>query len=250
MTYRLLLLCALLVLPASRLRAQPAARAAFASDEAAAQHKARFVAAVQKAGFRRPADTYYYKYRIDITKEAALRRARLDLREMERGVLCGAPGYQEASLLADLVVRGTVVSVVTDSSRRVCYHSTYKVRVAETWQGLAADTLTFREMSGPLGKGRVSYFGAPQIVVGEEAILHLMYIDFAEIQEAEKLGLTNCVTNAAPGALLLLLHTPVQGDWVLSSDGRRRVVALADLRRNLRRIAALLDKEHFYQKAF
>lgn len=251
----LLLLAALLggAFCGSGLHAQPTtARAAFASDEAAARHKADFVAAVRKAGVRRPADNYYYKYRIDVTQEAALLRAGLDLRELERSIRIDGPGgYEESSLFADLVVRGTVLSLVTDSSRRVCYHSRYRVRVAETWQGRPADTVTVRLYSGPLGSlGNVTFAEAPRIEVGEEAILHLGYVDFTEDEEAKKSALSICANNAAPGDFGLLLASPVRGEWVLDHYGQRQLVKLADLRRNLQRIAAILDKEHFYQKAF
>lgn len=235
------------------LRAQPStAQAAFASDEAAARHKAAFVAAVHKAGFRRPAENYYYKYRIDVTRETALRREGLDLRDLERSIRIDGPGGpQESSLFADLVVRATVISLVTDSSRGVCYHSAYRVRVAETWQGKAADTVTVRLFGGPLGSfGNVNYAEAPRIEVGEDAILHLRCVDFAEDKEAKKQGLTTCANNAVLGDFGLLLASPVRGEWVLDHYGQRPVAKLADLRRNLRRIAEILDKEHFYQKAF
>ena len=232
--------------------AQLPARAAFTSDEAAARHQAAFVAAVRMAGLRRPAENYYYKYRIDVTKEAALRRAGLDLREMERRIRIDGPGgFQESSLLADLVVRGTVLSLVTDSSRGVCYHSRYRVRVAETWQGRPADTVTVRVYSGPLGTlGNVTIAESPHIEVGEEAILHLLYVDFTEDEEAKKRGLSFCANNAAPGDFGLLLASPIRGEWVLDHYGQRPLAKLADLRRDLRRIAAILDKEHFHQKAF
>ena len=47
-----------------------------------------------------------------------------------------------------------------------------------------------------------------------------------------------------------MLASPVQGEGVLSGYDQRTVTPLADLRRNLQRIAAILDKEHFYQKVF
>ncbi len=245
-----LLLGALLAVQPAR--AQLPARAAFASDEAAARHRAAFVAAVRAAGLRRPAENYYYKYRIDVTREAALRRVGLDLREMERNIrIDGAPGYQEASLFADLVVRGKVLSLVTDSSRRVCYHSRYRVRVAETWQGRPADTVTVRLVTGPIGDTPgFTFSGAPHLEVGEEAILHLSYVDFAAHEEAQKMGSYFGANNAAPGDFQVLLASPVQGEQVLSGHDQRTLNPLADLRRDLQRIAAILDKEHFYQKAF
>ena len=42
----------------------------------------------------------------------------------------------------------------------------------------------------------------------------------------------------------------MRGEWVLDHYGQRPLAKLADLRRNLRRIAEILDKEHFYQKEF
>ncbi|MDO7854015.1 hypothetical protein [Hymenobacter convexus] len=234
-------------------RAQPTtARAAFASDEAAARHKAAFAVAVRKAGFKRPADGYYYKSRIDVTKEADLRRAGIDLRAMERFIrIDGAAPYEESSLFADVVVRGTVLRLVTDSSRNVCYHSRYTIRVAETWQGRPADTVVVRLVTGPIGDGLgITYAGAPRIKVGEDAIFHLRYVDFAADEETKKLGSPFGTNNATPGDFLLMLASPVQGEGVLSSHDQRTVTPLADLRRRLRSIAAILDKEHFYQKEF
>ncbi|GAA4033759.1 hypothetical protein GCM10022409_17580 [Hymenobacter glaciei] len=243
----LLLGTLLAVGPAS---AQLAPRAAFASDEAAARHKAAFVAVVNKAGFKRPADGYYYKNRIDVTKEAALRRVGIDLRAMERSLrIDGAAPYEESSLFADLVVRGTVLSLVTDSSRGVCYHSRYQIRVTETWQGRPADTVTVRLVTGPIGESLgITYSGAPRIQVGEDVILHLNYVDFAAYEENRKFG--GCANNAAPGDFMVMLASPVQGKGVLSGYDQRTVTSLADLRRDLQRFAAILDKEHFYQKEF
>jgi len=227
------------------------ASGAFASAEAAARHRAGFAAAVRKAGLKRPADGYYYKYRIDVTREAALRRAGVDLRELERFIRIDGPGsYQESSLYADVVVRGTVLSIVTDSSRRVCYHSTFRVRVAEVWQGQPTDTITVRLANGPLGTGRVHFGETANLHVGEDVVLHASYVDFAQFAEVKKLGLNTCANNAAPGDFTVLLATPLRGNEVLSGDGLRPVAKLADLRRNLRHLAAILDKEHFYQKVF
>ena len=239
------------LLAARPARAQLPARAVFASDEAAARHKAAFAAAVRKAGMARPVD-YYYKYRIDVTQLAALRRAGLDLRRLERGIrIDGPPPYEESSLFADLVVRGTVFSLATDASRRVCFHSRYRVRVAETWQGRPADTVTVQLATGPIGNTLgFTFSGAPQLAVGQELILHLTYFDFAVHEEARKLGLANCINNAAPGDFQVLLASPVQGEQVLSGHDQRTLTPLADLRRNLRRVAEILDKEHFYLKAF
>lgn len=240
------------LLAARPARAQLPARAAFASDEAAARHKAAFGAAVRKAGFHRPADGYYYKYRIDVTQEAALRRAGLDLREMERSIRIDGPGgFQEESLFADAVVLGTVVSVTTDSSRRACYHSRYKVRVDETWQGPPRDTVMVQLITGPIGNtGGITFSQAPRVDVGQRVILHLRYVDFDAHAEASKRGFSMCANNAKPGDFVPTLASPVRGDQVMEDTGQHPVVKLADLRRNLKRIAAILDKEHFYQKAF
>ena len=240
------------LLPARPVLAQRPAQAAFATAEAAARHQAAFAAAVHKAGFKRPADGYYYKYRIDVTKEAALRRAGIDLRAMERSIrIDGAAPYEESSLFADLVVRGTVLSLVTDSSRGACYHSYYKIRVAETWQGRPADTVAVRLVTGPLGNSPgFTFSGAPQLTVGREFVLHLSYVDFAAHEDAQKQGFASCTNNAAPGDFMVMLASPVLGEGVLSTTGQRTITALAVLRRNLQAIAAILDKEHFYQKAF
>ena len=248
-TRLLLVLLSGALLAARPARAQLPARPAFASDEAAARHKAAFAAAVQRARLRRPADNYY-KYRLDVTQEAALRRAGFDLREMERLIRIDGPGgFQESSMYADLVVRGTVLSLVTDSSRNVCYHSYYKIRVAETWQGRPADTVAVRLVTGPVGNTPgFTFSGAPHLAVGQEFILHLSYVDFAAHEEARKFAF--CANNAAPGDFTVVLASPVLGAGVLNTSGQRSITALTDLRRNLQAIAAILDKEHFYQKAF
>ncbi|MCI1187748.1 hypothetical protein MON38_09975 [Hymenobacter sp. DH14] len=239
--------CLLAARPAG---AQLPARAAFASDEAMARHQAAFAAVVRKAGLRTPAATYY-KYRIDVTKEDALRRAGFDLRAMDGRIRIDGPGsFQESSLFADVVVRGTVLSLVTDSSRGVCYHSAYRVRVAETWQGKANTIVTVRLFSGPSGNSNVNVSESPKLQVGEDAILHLRYVDFTEDEEAKKRGLVLCANNAVPGDFGLLLASTVRGDEVLDHYGQRPLAKLTDLRRQLQRIAAILDKEHFYQKAF
>ena len=238
------------LLPAWPALAQRPAQAAFATAEAAVRHQAAFAAAVHKAGFKRPVDGYYYKYRIDVTKEADLRRTGIDLRAMERSIrIDGAAPYEESSLFADLVVRGTVLSLVTDSSRGVCYHSYYKIRVAETWQGRPADTVAVRLVTGPVGDTPgFTFCEAPHLAVGQEFILHLTYVDFAAHEEARKFA--SCANNATSGDFMVMLASPVLGEGVLSTSGQRTITALADLRRNLQAIAAILDKEHFYQKEF
>ncbi|WP_460504178.1 hypothetical protein, partial [Hymenobacter agri] len=227
------------------------ARAAFASAEAAARHRAAFEAVVRRAGFRFPA-AMFYKYRIDVTKEEGLRQAGFDLRELDRRIRIDGPGgFQESAVFADVVVRGTVLSLVTDSSRNACFHSAYRVRVAETWQGQAAGIVTVRLYGGPVGNaGIIRIAEAPHIEVGEEAILHLRYVDFAADEDARKQGLSLCTNNAAPGDFGLLLASPVQGEWVLDHYGQRPLAKLSDLRRQLQRLAEVLDKEHFYQKTF
>ena len=252
MKFCLLVLLFGALLPARPALAQQPAKAAFATAEAAARHQAAFAAAVRKAGFKRPADGYYYKYRIDVTKEADLRRAGIDLRAMERSIrIDGAAPYEESSLFADLVVRGTVLSLVTDSSRGVCYHSYYKIKVAETWQGRPADTVAVRLVTGPIGDTPgFTFNGAPHLAVGQEFVLHLTYVDFAAHEEAQKRGFASCTNNAAPADFMVVLASPVLGEGVLSTTGQRTITALADLRRSLQAIAAVLDKEHFYQKAF
>ncbi|UOQ97525.1 hypothetical protein MUN81_20120 [Hymenobacter sp. 5317J-9] len=247
----LLALLSICLLAARPARAQQPARAAFGSDEAAARHKAAFAAAVHKAGLQRPADGYY-KARIDVTKEAEFRRVGINLRELERRIRIDGPApYEESSLFADQVVHGTVLSLVTDSSRSVCYHSYYKIRVAETWQGRPAETVAVRLITGPIGNTLgITFSGAPRLAVGQELILHLRYVDFTVDEETQKLGSPFGTNNATPGDFLVMLASPVRGDGVLSGYDQRTITPLADLRRNLKAIAAILDKEHFYQKAF
>lgn len=109
------------------LRAQTTPVGPFGTPAEAARHQAAYMVAAEKAGYAsRPA--FFYRNRLDVTKTKALRRLGVDMLQMDHSILIdGAYGYQEETLFADWVVRGTVTEETGDSSRRVCLHTTYKL---------------------------------------------------------------------------------------------------------------------------
>ena len=192
---------------------------------------------------------FFYRNRLDVTKTRKLRRAGVDMLLMDRQILIdGSYPYKEQTLYADVVVRGRVTAEVTDSSHRVYFHTTFKVKVEEVWQGrLAADTITVQQMAGPVGRFRMHIAEGSELHLGEEVILYLSPVDFAAFAEAEKQGLSGGANNAVPGDFYSSKAIPVQKGRI--AYGRAKI-ELAQARRQVKRIAAILDKGHFYQKFF
>ena len=228
------------------LQAQPAAAATFRNETEAAQHKAQFLAAARAAGYtQRP--EFLYNHRLDVTKTWQLRRAGVDLRREEHSILIdGTPDYPAVALYADLVVHGTVVKQTGDSSRAVFYHSAFEVQVTDTWQGQAAPhPVVARLRSGPSGAFQLNVSMEPELKLGQEVVLFLTPIDFAGYAEADKQGLAPQRNNAAPDDFDVVKVILVKEGRVFG--GR---VRLARARKYSKRIAAILDKEHFHQKQF
>ena len=228
------------------LRAQSIEPAPFRTEAEAARHQARFLRAAEKAGYTlRP--TFFYRNRLDVTKTKALRRIGVDMRAMDRQVVIdGSPDFPTAPLYSEVAVHGTVIAQTGDSSRAAFYHSAFTVRVRETWQGqLPADTVVVRLRSGPFGIMQLHVSMAPELELGQEVVLFLTPVDFAGFAEAEKQGLLSQKNNAASGDFDLVKAIKVKDGRVFNGK-----VRLARARKYIQRIAAILDKAHFYQKEF
>ena len=233
---------------ATPLLAQTVPVGPFRTEAEAARHQAGFLAAAQKQGYTsRP--TFFYRNRLDITKTKALRRVGVDMLRMDSSFLIdGSYGYQEQTLFADWVVRGIVTEETGDSSRRVCFHTTYKVKITEVWQGqLSAETVTVKTVNGPLGNVRVHVAESPEFRRGQEVVLYLNRFDLVGFAEAEKQGLNMCANNATAEDFQVSKAMQVQPNGYLAGAAGLKV---ADVRNAVQAIAALLDKEHFYQKEF
>lgn len=244
----LLLAVGLTVATLAPLLAQTAPVGPFRTEAEAVRHQAAFMAAAQKQGYTsRP--SYFYRNRLDVTKTRELRRAGVDMQRMDRSILIdGSYGYREETLFADWVVRGVVTEETGDSSRRVCFHTTYTISVAEVWQGrLAAKTVTVKTANGPSGTMQLHVAESPEFHRGQEVVLYLSRFDLAGFAEAEKQGLSFCTTNATADdfqvskALVLLPNGTIAGHAGLP---------VAEVRAAVQAISAILDKEHFYQKEF
>ena len=230
------------------LRAQAAPVGPFRTEAEAVRHQAGFLAAAQRQGYTlRPG--YFYRNRLDVTKTRALRRVGVELLKMDRSILIdGSYGYREETLFADWVVRGVVTEETGDSSRRVCFHTTYQVKVTEVWQGRpGTETITVKIANGPVGTFRMHVAESPEFRQGQEVVLYLNRFDLAGFAEAEKQGLTGCANNATADdfqvskALVVLPNGTVAGHAGLP---------VAEVRAAVQAIGAILDKEHFYQKEF
>ncbi|OON67705.1 hypothetical protein [Hymenobacter sp. CRA2] len=235
-----------LLLTGSSVWAQPAA------DTATTAHQRGFIAAARAAGFSSmPRINFFYEYRADITQVEQLRRAGLDLRAMEKTLQIDGPEpYQAGVLYTDAVVLGTVVSAQPDARREVCYHSGFRVRVEETWQGppRPADTIMVRQASGPMGESRVIVGQEELLQVGQRVILYLHLIDGPALRRAQAAGMWPYTTNFAPDDYRVLSAYPV-------ADGYARMhydspLPYHEARRQIQRLIAILDKDHFYQKDF
>lgn len=226
--------------------AQTKVPAPFHTEAEAARHEANFMVAAKKEGYTlRP--TFFYRNHLDITKTKALRRVGVDMLAMDREILIdGSPDFPAAPLYSDLAVHGTIIRAIGDSSHTAYYHSAFTVRVSEAWQGQPpADTVVVRLRSGPLGTGQLHESMAPELAQGQEVVLFLLPVNFAGFAEAEKQGVLYEKNNAAPGDFDLVKAIKVKEGHVFGGK-----VRLARARKYSQRIAAILDKEHFYQKAF
>ena len=222
------------------------APALFRTEAEAVRHQAAFVVAARRAGYTlRPA--FFYRNRLDVTKTKALRRVGVDMLAMDRSVLVdGPPDFPTAPLYSDLAVHGTIIRATGDSSRTAYYHAAFTVRVREAWQGQpAADTVVVRLRSGPVGTMQLHASMDPELAHGQEVVLFLAPIDFAGFADAEKQGLLYEKNNATPGDFNLVKAINVEDGRVFGGK-----IKLARARRYSQRIAAILDKEHFYRKAF
>lgn len=245
-----LLLATGLLIAASQasLLAQTVPVGPFHTEAEATRHQASFLAAARKQGYTtRP--TFFYRNRLDVTKTKALRRQGVDMQRMDHSFLIdGSYGYREQTLFADWVVRGIVTEETGDSSRRVCFHTTYKIEVTEVWQGhLAAKTITVKTADGPVGNFRMHVSESPDFHQGQEVVLYLSRFDLAGFAEAEKQGLSSCANNATAEdfqvskALRVLPNATIAGHAGLP---------VAEVRAAVQSISAILDKAHFYQKEF
>ena len=238
----------LIAAPQAPLLAQTVPVGPFRTDAEAARHQAGFLVAAQKQGYTvRP--SYFYRNRLDVTKTKALRRTGVDMLSMDRSFLIdGSYGYREETLFADWVVRGIVTEETGDSSRRVCFHTTYKVKITEVWQGqLTTGTVTVKTANGPIGTMQLHVSESPDFHKGQEVVLYLNHFDLAGFAEAEKQGLTNCTNNATADDFQVskVLQVPPNGT-IASHAG----LSVAEVRAAVQAISAVLDKEHFYQKEF
>ena len=228
------------------LLAQTAPAGPFRTEVEAVRHQAAFMVAAKQAGYTlRPA--FFYRNRLDVTKTKALRRVGVDMLAMDRSFLIdGPPDFPTAPLYSDLAVHGTVIRATGDSSRAVFYHSSFTVRVSEVWQGQSfADTVVVRLRSGPVGTMQLYSAMDPELAQGQEVVLFLSPIDSAGVVEDEKQGLFYQKKNTAPGDFALVKAIGVKNGRVFGGK-----VPLARARKYSQRIAAILDKAHFYQKVF
>ncbi len=220
----------------------------FRTEAEAVRHRAAFLAAARKQGYTARPD-FFYRNRLDVTKTRELRRMGVDMRQMDRSFLIdGSYGYREETLFADWVVRGVVTEETGDSSRRACFHTTYTIRVTEVWQGqLHAETVRVKTVNGPLGTVRVHVAASPDFHQGQEVVLYLSRFELAGIAEAEKQGLSLCTNNATAEDFRVSKALRVLPDGTIADHGG---LPVAEVRRAVQAISAILDKEHFYQKSF
>ena len=247
-TASLLATCLTVAALTAPLRAQTVPVGPFSTDAEATRHQARFMAAAEKAGYTsRP--SFFYRNRLDVTKTKALGRLGVDMQKMDRSILIdGSYGYREETLFADWVVRGVVTVETGDSSRWVCFHTTYTISVTEVWQGLLpAKTITVKTANGPSGTMRLYVAESSEFHQGQEVVLYLNRFDLAGFAEAEKQGLSFCTNNATADDFQVSKALVVQPNGTIAGHAG---LPVAEVRAAVQAIGALLDKEHFYQKEF
>lgn len=219
---------------------------AFASPEQAALHKAAFGRKVNALHLTRDPN-WYYRYQVDVTKDKALRKAGISLAALDKRA--GPGTYQENLLYTATVVSGTIIGQQPDERPQVYYHARYAVKVDEVLAGqVAATVLTVCLRSGKMGEVTLHAAAEPAFDVGERVLLYLNPVDAQELAAAKAQGLWPYENNAQPGDFNLVEKYAVKDSYVF--DGASRVDKTATVSANIRRIVAVLDKAHFYQKSF
>jgi len=239
-------LASILLLSASAW-AQSAAVPAFASPEKAAAHKAAFERKVKAMHLLRSPD-WYYRWRINVTKERTLYKEGIDLPALD--MRAGSGTYRENLLYTDAVIKGTVISKKSDERKEVYYHSLYEIKVDEVLAGQTVPiVITVCLRTGKAGDLSLRMRDEPALNVGEQVLLYLNPVDFAELAAAKAEGSWNYENNAQPGSFNLVEKYLIKDAYVFEADNSR-IDRTTTVSTNIRRITALLDKTHFYQQSF
>jgi hypothetical protein len=236
--------CCLLL--AITVRAQDNAPSVGTAPEQAANHKAAFARKVKALQLvRDPA--WYYRYKVDVTKADALYKEGIDLAVLDKRT--GPGTYRENLLYTAVVVRGSVISQRSDERQQVYYHSKYEIKVDEVLAGQVTSTvLTVCLRSGKVGDSTLRSRDEPTLSVGEQVLLYLNPIDLAELAEAKAQGLWKYENNAQASDFNLAEKYSVRKGYVFDASGR--IDRTGTVSTNIRRIAAVLDKESFSQRSF
>jgi hypothetical protein len=225
-----------------------------ADTAAAHRHKLAFLAAGKAAGFRNEARlNQYYRYRVDVTKTKELRGADIDLLQKDSVFrIDGQEDYKDGILYADVIVLATVVEQHDDSRRDVYFHSAFKVQVEEVWQGqLRTDTLIVQQHTGPIGGGlMVSSYGDPRLQMGKKMILYLNPIESLGLEASRAEGTWPYNINYKSTDYSVAAAYTVAGGKAYHVEELGPPKELRQVRREIQRIVAILDKAHFYQKSF
>jgi hypothetical protein len=228
-------------------QAQSNKSGSFPSAEKAAQHKDSFVRKVKEKKLVRDPN-WYYRYKVDVTKDKELRNEGVDLAAMD--TRAGSGSHKENLVYTAVVVQGSVIGKKYDDRKEVYFHSSYDIKVDEVVAGrVTSSVITVRLRSGKVGESFVNSSEEPTLYLGEQVLLYLNPIDADELATAKAAGQWNYVNNAAPSDFSLVEKYYVKADYVFDSDDKR-IEKTAKVKSDIKRVSSLLDKEGFDKKAF
>ena len=227
--------------------AQTGTTPAFDSPEKAAKHKADFDKKVKEKKLLRNPD-WYYRYKVDVTKEQELQQAGVELTAVDARAGSGTP--KENLLYTDVVVRGNVISKKYDDRKDVYYHSLYEIKVEEVLHGkVKTSTIVVRLRSGKSGDGFLTSSEEPTLFLGEQVMLYLNDIDAGELAAAKAKGEWSYVNNAGKDDFNLVEKYYVKADYVFDSDDKR-VEKMSKVKDDIKKVSIILDKGNFNKKSF
>ncbi|HSH66122.1 MAG TPA: hypothetical protein VLB84_10065 [Bacteroidia bacterium] len=158
------------------------------SGQTTAQRKSDYDAAAKSMNLLKDPN-YYFKYHISLDKVNELKEEGFDLIALDKKA--GELSYQEAALLTDVVVSGTLIAKEYNADKNVLYHTTYKLKVETVYKGKSVPAIiSINLVSGMSGENYITASNEPDLYLGDRALFFLRYIDFESIQNDVDKGIS------------------------------------------------------------
>ncbi|MBK0404897.1 hypothetical protein I5M27_18040 [Adhaeribacter sp. BT258] len=214
-----------------------------------ATHKQEYLAKVKRLGLPYDED-FYYKYKVNLNKISELAKLGVNVK---KDFLNTEQHYVEGNtLIAETVVKGTVLKLEYDTSRIAQYHSIYTVQVEEAYSGEPFRQIKIYLMSGKFGDNYISVSADPKIKVGDELLLFLLPFDYEEIEENKAKGFLNSFVTFPPfhpENFVVMEAFRIEGDKIYK-DNDLKVGKLNRKEAKLKNIIKINDRKNFYSTRF